>query len=191
VIPFSGYSSVPFYSQAVNFEGEDSGFPHQAAIDQWASNCCGIACARMIIDFYAGIKVGYWDLLQRGLQLRAYNDIGWIHKGLVDLAAEYGVQGRTLRGKTVEELFQTMRTGSLCIVSATVGFRGGLKKRDSDAVFAKGGHLIVGFMNDQGEIACHHPGTLPEWNKRNWVVPQDQWERSFSGAYMEFLGLRR
>lgn len=182
-----GYRPVPFYSQAVNFEGEDSGFPDQTAIDQWENNCCGIACARMVIDFYAGIKVGYWELLQKGLQIRAYNDIGWIHKGLVDLAAEYGVEGRTHRGKTAGELFQTIRTGNICVVSASVGFRGGLKKRDSDEVFAKGGHLIVGFVDEQGEIACHHPSSALEWNKRNWVVPREHWERSFSGAYMEFF----
>lgn len=170
----------------VNFEGEDSGFPDQTAIDQWENNCCGIACARMVIDFYAGIKVRYWDLLQRGLQIRAYNDIGWIHNGLVDLAAEYGVERRTHRQKTVEELFQTIRAGSLCIVSASAGFRGGLKKRDSDEVFPKGGHLIVGFVTEQGEIACHHPSSALEWNKLNWIVPQEYWERSFSGAFMEF-----
>jgi hypothetical protein len=183
----AGPSSIPFYSQTVNFEGEDSGFPNQDEIDRWQSNCCGIACARMIIDYHTGTNVRYWDLLQRGLQLRAYNDIGWIHKGLVDLAAEYGVEGRTHRGESVDELFQTLRTGNLCIVSASAGFRGGLKRRDSDAVFPKGGHLVVGFVTDEGEIACHHPSSALEWNKRSWVVPREHWERSFSGAYMEFF----
>jgi len=45
---------VPFYSQRANWNGEDSGFPNQEAIDQWQHNCCGIACARMVIDFYTG-----------------------------------------------------------------------------------------------------------------------------------------
>ena len=39
----------------MNWNGEDSGFPNQAEIDQWQSNCCGIACARMIIDAFTGV----------------------------------------------------------------------------------------------------------------------------------------
>jgi len=177
---------VPFYSQMVDFNGEDSGFPNLDEIAKWQNNCCVIACARMIIHYYSGKKVQYWELLQNGLKIKAYNDIGWIHKGLVDLVSEYGVAGRTHRNKTTEELFQTMKKGHVCIVSESAGFRGGLKKRDSDGYFGKGGHLIVGYENNRGEISCNHPSSLQEWNKIDWVVEREMWERSFSGGYMEF-----
>jgi len=179
-------AQVPFYSQMVNWNGEDSGFPSDAQVRKWESNCCGIACARMVIDYYTGVKARYWDVLQRGLQLGAYNTVGWIHKGVVDLVGEYGVEGKAYRERSVEELFGSVRGGNVCIVSISVGFRGGLKKKDSEEVFGKGGHLVVAFLNDQGEITCHHPSSLADWNKPNWVVPEDPWKKSFSGGFMEF-----
>jgi len=181
---------VPFYSQIVNWNQEDSGFPNAAEIEKWQSNCCGIACVRMIIDAFTGVNVSYWDLLQQGLARKAYNEIGWIHQGLVQLAAEHGVTGKAHRGKTWEDVEESLRNGNLCIVSVSVGFRGGLKKANSEEVFGKGGHLVA-FEDQDGAPACHHPSSLPEWNKEGWVVPAEAWTRSFSGGYMEFSGASR
>jgi hypothetical protein len=178
--------TVPFYSQKVDWVGEDSGFPNDEEVAKWQSNSCGIACARMIIDYHTGINVRYWDLLQRGLALGAYNDIGWIHRGLVDLVAGYNVAGKAIRGAQFRDLNDSTRRGNLCIASVSVGFRGGLPKKGTDEVFPKGGHLVVAFQNEDGELACHHPSSLDEWNKKAWVVPEEAWELSFSGGYMEF-----
>jgi len=178
--------AVPIYSQQVNWGGEDSGFPGPEAVSQWQSNCCGIACARMIIDAFTGTRVGYWDLLQEGLAAKAYNDVGWIHRGLVDLIGTHGVAGTDHRGKDLDDLVGATQRGSLCIASVTVGFRGGLAKPGRDVAFAKGGHLVVAFQNANGALSCHHPSSLDEGNQVDWVVSEDAWRRSFSGGFMEF-----
>lgn len=180
--------AIPFYSQKVNWAGEDSGFPNAEEVEKWQSNCCGIACARMVIDFFTGRRVGYWELLQQGLQRKAYNDIGWIHQGLVDLTAQYGVRGRAFRGRDLADLVEAVDRESLCIASVSAGFRGGLKKAGTEEVFGKGGHLVVAFRNSSGRLSCHHPSSIDEWNKEDWVVSEEAWRRSFSGGFMEFSG---
>jgi len=184
----SNYSKkVPFYSQKVNWAGEDSGFPNPEEIAKWQSNCCGIACARMIIDHFTGTNVRYWDLLQLGLKTNAYSDIGWIHRGLVEMIAHYGVEGRTHRSKDLQDLKRSINQGKICIVSVSVGFRGGLPKPGTNEVFGRGGHLVVAYKNSSGELSCNHPSSLDEWNRENWVVSEDVWENSISGSYMEFF----
>lgn len=177
---------VPFYSQRVNWEGEDSGFPTSAEVQRWQSNCCGIACARMIIDSLKGVNVRYWDLLQEGLSMSAYNEVGWIHRGLVELIGRRGIEGKAHRGKDLNDLRSSTESGNLCIASVSVEFRGGLLKPGSEEVFGKGGHLVVAFQNASGELACHHPSSLDEGNRVGWVVPEEAWRRSFSGGFMEF-----
>jgi len=182
-----GVTSVPFYSQKVDWAGEDSGFPNAEEVARWQSNCCGIACARMIIDHFTGVKVRYWDLLQLGLRLNAYNEIGWIHRGLVEMIAHYEVLGRAQRGKDLQDLKRSIYQGAVCIVSVSVGFRGGLPRPGTNDVYGRGGHLVVAYQNICGELACNHPSSLDEWNRENWVVSDELWENSISGAYMEFF----
>jgi hypothetical protein len=182
---------VPFYSQRVNWNGEDSGFPNQRSIDEWQQNCCGIACARMIIDCFTGQKPTYWDLLQLGLKMKAYIEAGWIHKGLVDLIGTFGVIGQTHRNKNVGHLAETIKKGSICIASVTVLFLGGRINKATGIEFRKGGHLVVAHSVSNEGIVCHHPSSRETGNYENWVVPFSDWESSFSGNYMEFNGLRK
>lgn len=177
---------VPFYSQKVNWRGEDSGFPNPDEVERWQSNCCGIACARMVIETLSSHRVGYWDLLQEGLQSRAYNDVGWIHRGLVELVARRGIHGSAHRTQDFENLLRSCQEGNLCIASVTVGFWGGQAKPGTDQVFGRGGHLVVAFVNHEGRLSCHHPSSRDEGNRADWVVSEEAWRRSFSGGFMEF-----
>ena len=177
---------VPFYSQMVDWRGEDSGFPNQEEATRWENNCCGIACLRMVIDAVTGQKPRYWDLLQLGLAKKAYIEAGWIHKGLVDMAKNFGIDGTAHRNKSVANLRKSISQGNLCIVSASAGFRGGLINKASGLPFPKGGHLIVAFDTTNEAIICHHPSSLEEWNKVNWPVATEKWETSFTGNFMEF-----
>jgi len=170
----------------VNWRGEDSGFPNQDEIARWESNCCGIACLRMVIDAVTGQKPSCWDLLQLGLVKKAYIEAGWIHRGLVEMAKEFGVAGVALRNKSVDELRTSIDQGNLCIVSASAGFRGGLINKATGLPFPKGGHLIVAFDTTADSIVCHHPSSVDEWNKIGWSVPTEKWPDSFTGNFMAF-----
>lgn len=182
---------VPFYSQIVNWRGEDSGFPNEEEIQKWENNCCGIACARMVIDFFTGKKPTYWELLQIGLKKGAYIEAGWIHKGLVSIAEDFGIEGTTHRNKSIDDLVSTLKKGSVCIVSATAGFRGGQINKDTGLSYRKGGHLVVAFDVGNKSIVCNHPSSYDPMNKQKWEVELDRWEASFSRNYMEFSRLAR
>jgi len=178
--------NVPFYSQKVNWQGEDSGFPNREEVERWENNCCGIACLRMVIDTVAGQKPSYWDLLQLGLAKKAYIEAGWIHRGLVDMAKEFGVPGAAYRGQSVNDLRAAIGQGNLCIVSASAGFRGGLINKTTGIPYPKGGHLIVAYATTADTIVCHHPSSWDEWNKIAWSVPTEKWVDSFTGNFMAF-----
>lgn len=89
--------------------------------------------------------------------------------------------------KDLNDLKDSIHREMLCIVSVSVGFRGGLPKPGTQEVFAKGGHLVVAYKNSNGELSCHHPSSLDEWNKEDWVLSDDAWKASMSGAYREFF----
>lgn len=177
--------TVPFYSQAVNWAGEDSGFPSLEEAGRWQSNACGIASLRMVIAAFTGRVPGYWDLLQQGLALGGYNEVGWIHAKLIDLAAAHGVPGRAHRRKTVADLAASLDAGNLAIASVTPAFLGGRLKPDG-TVWGKGGHLVVALRTTAEGLACHHPSSIPEGNWVDRDLPLDLWEASFSGNFLEF-----
>ena len=186
---------MPFYSQVVNWDDEDSGFPDLEAARQWEPNCCGIACLRMILSYYhadgeAG-STSYWALLQRGLARGAYSERGWIHRGLLEMAGEFGVRGRCHRQADLAQVVAAIQGGSVCIVSVTRYFLGGQPDADGSPL-ARGGHLVVAYDTLQdaagvSAIICNHPSSGRPWNKAAWPVEVHQWERSMSGNYIEFF----
>ena len=186
--------SMPFYSQIVNWNDEDSGFPDPESIQQWERNCCGIACLRMILDYYGitneDARTSYWNLLQLGLKRSAYSEKGWIHRGLLEMAGEYGIYGQCHRRTNVQHLVETIRKGCVCIVSVTRCFLGG-QKDDGGEPLPTGGHLVVAYDAIScgtltTAMVCNHPSTGRSWNKAGWVVEIEKWENSFSGNYIEF-----
>jgi hypothetical protein len=187
-------ASVPFYSQIVNWKGEDSGFPTSAVAQEWQANACGIACLRMVVGalchWHTESRPTYWQLLSMGLARDAYNDRGWIHQGLLGIAEAYGLSGRCHRQKTVADLVAAIARQSICIASVTVGFLGG-QEDPSGRVRPRGGHLVVAYdvVESRGgprAIVCNHPSSREEWNHAGWEVPVRQWETSFSGSFIEF-----
>jgi hypothetical protein len=183
---------VPFYSQIVNWNGENSGFPNAEAVQQWERNCCGIACLRMVLSYYnvQSDQAGYWSLLQAGLSRGAYNDKGWIHKGLLDMAGVFGLKGQCHRQHGVGQLIETIQRGGVCITSITACFLGGQTDADGK-VRGKGGHLAVAYDTTKNGtavhgIVCNHPSSGRAWNRAAWPVDREKWENSFSGNYVEF-----
>jgi predicted double-glycine peptidase len=76
---------VPFYSQFRDIESI-----------KWQKVGCGIASLAMVIEFYNPAAVTVNALLLKGIASGAYDkNAGWIYKGLISLAADYGLSGKT------------------------------------------------------------------------------------------------
>ena len=186
--------TVPFYSQIVDWNNEDSGFPNKVEIEKWEGNCCGIACLRMVFDFNHKIvdnSPSYWELVNIGLKKNAYCEKGWIHRGLLEIAKSYGLDGQCHRQAGIKDIIDAINRKSICIVSVTKHFLGG-EKYHSEQKLLKGGHLVVAYeIENQGtpeeKIICNHPSTYPAWNKQNWAVETNKWSNSFSGNFIEIF----
>ena len=76
---------TPFFSQFTDISDPS-----------WQKVGCGIASLAMIIELYNPGKVSVDNLLTEGIKSGAYlNDAGWIHNGLIQLAQNYGLNGKT------------------------------------------------------------------------------------------------
>lgn len=99
--PASRVFSVPFYSQFTDITPPE-----------WKKISCGIASLAMLIDFYGDAVVAD-ELLQEGIQSGAYiTDAGWSHAGLIALAQQHGLEGRTqgLSHLSMTDAFAALKT---------------------------------------------------------------------------------
>lgn len=77
--------TVPFFSQF-----RDISSP------KWQKIGCGVTSLAMLIELYEPGRVTVNTLLNQGIAEGAYlNNAGWIHSGLVRLAQDYGLTGKT------------------------------------------------------------------------------------------------
>lgn len=66
---------------------------------EWRARGCGIASLKMVMDFWhrkdrSCRAPSLDDLLNTGLEIGAYREgVGWIHRGLVEIAKRYGYDG--------------------------------------------------------------------------------------------------
>ncbi len=76
---------VPFYSQFTDIHSFS-----------WKSVGCGVTSLAMIINYYKNENVSVDTLLKEGLRISAYDSRhGWIHKGLIELSENYGLEGES------------------------------------------------------------------------------------------------
>lgn len=166
---------VPYYSQ--HLDVLDTG---------WKDRACAIACIKMILSA-KGIETPPLDeMIQKGLALDAHGPSGWIHNGLIKLAAEYGstlsrAEWRASETKTNEELNEEgirflvseIRAGRPVIVSA-------IKKFTEKDKF----HMVVlvGFQEQNGVIngfLYHDPDSTMYTEGENQYVPMDIFQETW------------
>lgn len=74
---------VPFYSQIKDTKNTG-----------WKNSACGIACLKMVLDYYQPSGKTIDELYQKGLELNSYlENVGWYHHGLVNIAQTLGYKG--------------------------------------------------------------------------------------------------
>lgn len=189
-------SSIPFVTQkSLNWQQE--GFPDEATAKHWEERGCGIACVRMLLLAKAPTLAvqpenSYWGLIQQGLSLNAYCDKGWIHRGLQTLLETFGIQAQCHRHLTPAQLADILDKGHPCIVSVSVGFRGGQRQSWFKKI-PKGGHLVLALgaeRNADGtlrHIVCHHPSVRDSWNMPATPAEIQRFANSFSGNCIEIF----
>lgn len=187
---------IPFYTQQVDFNDVNlQGFLSKEDAEHWQGRGCGIAAVKMIIDGFQrhrGLEPSeqYGKLVYKGLEMGAHCERGWIHKGLVEIAKEYNILGQTFRYSYVSDIQSQIENDRPCIASVSVGFNGG-KTNSRGEVIQKGGHLIVviGVVKENGKLQgfiVNHPSSYSGLNLENHFVSVEDFNRSFSGAFMSF-----
>ena len=183
--------NVPFYTQRTTDFRAEGYFSEEEAL-YWQPRGCGIASLRMIID---GIRTSQGKncvepqgtMIYKGLERHAYvEELGWIHRGLVDLAKDYDIEGESHRKASVEDVIQAINHGMLCMASVSVLFN--QEKR--------GGHLIVvkGYETENGKVCnliVNHPSSNEKYNWENYSVSLEHFRNSFSGAFMSFSAIKQ
>lgn len=143
---------VPFLSQY-----EDIRDP------MWQWRGCGIFGLKMVLDYWhqrdavcrtAPIE----ELLEVGKRLGAYREgIGWMHRGLVEIAKQYGYEGfnadhapQGLTPKSIEDSWQVL-LGELSEGPVLASVYGGLDPQRG------GGHIVVVTGFQDGLVALNDP----------------------------------
>jgi len=193
-IPFS----IPFYTQRVTEESwETDGFLSFQEGLSWEMRGCGIASLRMVVDGFLRQQgksccEGQGTMIHKGIIQEAYKPgVGWIHQGLANMAADYGLVGITHRGKGALDIMSGILEGVPCIISVSPRFAGG-KPDDEGNIFQKGGHLVVAYgckFDEEGKLIAflvHHPSGFLEYNWEAHWVSIEEFEASFSGNYIAF-----
>lgn len=183
----------PFYTQLMNAENwEAEEFASLEEAESWSARSCGIASLRMVLDGFGRHAERHGPMIRKGVVAGAYKDgVGWIHRGLAELAADYGIYGEALRGRTVEDLKAELDRGHPCIISIAPRFWGGKPNPIEGGIYGKGGHLVpvFGYETEDDRLTaflCHHPSSYDGWNRPRWWVPMEDFLNSFGGNLIRF-----
>ncbi|OGF61563.1 hypothetical protein A2662_01770 [Candidatus Giovannonibacteria bacterium RIFCSPHIGHO2_01_FULL_45_33] len=165
---------APYYSQWLDVKDAD-----------WQYRSCGIAALKMAMEFLdkdaanSSLRrpTSKWinldDLIREGLVLGAYKqNVGWVHDGLVALAAEHGFKNSFRKEWAIERSPTSLNEGIEFVTST-------LEERISVIASVKGrdtGHLIllIGFEKEGGELKgfyCHDPDAKKASEGVNKFIP--------------------
>ncbi len=165
--------TVPFYSQRLtedNFVSE--GFPLLDEALSWSERICGLACLKMAAAHFTATTPTLYSLLQIGLSANAYKPgVGWVHRGIAQLAQTLGMQSECLSiGSDLSLIDRYLRSGALVIVSVSGGF-------DESK---RGGHLVLVLDSTSEEFEVHHPSAWKEYEWPNLAVSREKFQRCMS-----------
>ncbi len=164
---------VPFFTQLMTESNyESDGFSSFNEADFWRKRICGIVCAKMVIAHFTHQIIPLRTLLNLGLEKKAYmSGVGWIHKGLADIAAHYYLIA-TCRsvGQDLTEIEDSINSGALVIASVSDGFN----------PFKQGGHLTLIIGNKTNSFMVHNPSRESGYQWPNYEISKENFLKSFS-----------
>ena len=185
---------VPFFSQRLNEDNfQKEGFENFEEARYWSERICALACLKMILKKYSpDSHISLAELLKKGNEIGAYReDVGWLHDGIANLAAVYGLfTKKESIGSNLEKIGKHILQDELVIASVSVGFEAGKVYPGEDGsvyVVPRGGHLVVVFgvevKNGKIEkLKLHHPSSEKEYEWPNFEIDRTDFLKSFSKA---------
>ncbi len=172
--------SVPFYPQIFpHHKGTLEGFDSLEEMIYWERKACGAVCIKMIIEYYYNQKVPIGIIVKKGIELNAYSEKGWTHRGLVAIANYYGLSGNSYQNTKLEDIAFNINSNRICIASVIP------RLQSSENETKKGGHLIlvIGYEEYAFEkyYIIHHPSydTKYNWNAKR--ISENELINNFSG----------
>lgn len=176
--------NVPFYSQMFpHDEGTFEGFNSFEEMKFWEKKACGAVCLKMIIEFFLSQRISVGTIVKKGIELDAYSECGWIHKGLVAMANYFGLEANDQQNTKFDDIRENIAAGRICIASVVPRFLCDEDSYNEDT--KRCGHLvlIIGYEKCIGQdyFIVHHPS----YNvKYNWVakkITEKHLMNNFSG----------
>lgn len=176
-----------------NWARSGAGTPQEYAY--WVMRACGIACVKMCVEGFGGVKRSMMDWVQRGLAEEGYLIVekdgkrverGWIHGKLARLMELEGLKS-TAAPATLGEIETMLRAG--CLAIASVSYELGTLY----PVTFKGGHLVVvrGMDIENGRVCTvyiNNPsGRLPALQD-NATIPAERFEAAYTGRVIRVCG---
>ena len=131
----SKQEGVPYYSQSLDVLDKEGN------IDKyWFRRACGIACAKMILDYFRPEESkSLLDLANEGRDKGGYSQAGWRHDYFLELFKEYGLTAFRKEQmdyqKGVKEMAYFIKDGGLVIASCVVPF---MTETDFHMILLKG-----------------------------------------------------
>ena len=185
-------SNVPFFQQEITEKNySKNGFDSYEEAKHWERRSCGVVCLKMVINyFYPNLNVSIRELIIRGLEKNAYKEkTGWIHRGLVELGEEYGLEGGIESiGENIEKIRDHLVDKKLVLASVAFGLKVGRKYTKSDGsvrVTRKGGHLVVIYgvtekNNKVEKLLLHHTSPQHSYEWANFEINRAEFLECFS-----------
>jgi hypothetical protein len=146
---------------------------------EWSDRACGMAALRMILLAYGREAPTVTELLHLGVKREALSERGWLHAGIADMAASFGIPGRA-EPIAAGDLPAALDTAPL-IISVTECF-------PDDG--RKGGHLVVARGYGDGtdpDILFRDPSA---WGQAHDRVPLSRLAASYTGRAITFAPLQ-
>ena len=185
---YVGYANIPYYSQKREFLLKE-GSLNSSQINKWENSLCGLMCACMVLNQFRTKSITVAELLNRSDSAGAFNERrGWVHKGLVSLMGEYGIEGLSKKVSDLSELYSLMDKGDLIMASVSPNYLRPELKEDQNE---RNGHLIVivGMtLNESGNygLFVNDPSSEAADGGQRLLVDGTIFKQSFSGNVIVF-----
>jgi ABC-type bacteriocin/lantibiotic exporter with double-glycine peptidase domain len=150
----------------------------------WRYRGCGIAALKMLMNYWqseneACASPATEDLLQTGLALGAYlENIGWSHRGLINIAKKYGYNGYNVDepNRNSEELYGEMSK----VLEAMPLMASVYSKFDPSR---GGGHIVVVSGTEGDDLIIYDPEELSSETGRT-LISKDKFLNGWKKRYI-------
>ena len=166
-----------------------SGADSPAEYEFWSWRACGVACLRMLLQWWNGDTPAAMPLVRECRAAGAYVVEGTAEqpgvRGLIDrpfcdyLDRRWGLDARVFTDTGIEDVASQLTEDRLAIISVHPGIR-----RPAEPPPVRGGHLVLAVGTHPGGLVIHNPSGLPDASPRFAVGTFDTRSRFFAGRGM-------